>query len=116
MGNSVLERDVFSKRSCGEYKRKTEDFVIIPLSQDRIASLPDGEWVVRAIAISENRTLLVCPASYGIQGVRYRWIEVPLGGKTEFHERVERPGDVFSKAPVEVRIAAFTKTQQTIRV
>lgn len=115
MGNSLRERDVFFRRTGKEYQRKREVFVITPLPIDEYVVFND-QLVIRAIAESEERILHVGFPDYDIDGIRYRWIEIPRDGEKKFHQRIERPDDVFSKAPVEVRIAAFTKTPQTIRV
>lgn len=106
MGNRTIEQGVFARM---------EEFVIRPLPPEECVAI-DHQLVIRAIAESEERTLRVGFASYGIDGVRYRWIEETREGGVTRHEQLERPDDVFSKAPPEVRIAAHTTAPQTIRV
>lgn len=115
MGSSIAEKGVFARRVGVEYKKRKVEFVIKPLPPEECVVF-EGQFVRRAIVEIEGRTLHVGSASYGIDGVRYRWMEQTQEGEMIDYNQVEQPGNVFSRVPIEVKIAASTTVPQTIRI
>ncbi len=117
MGNSKIERGVVITKIGKECRSQGEEFVIIPLSSEKQVLGVDGFMII-AIARSDRRELQVGPAIYDPDGdgIRYRWTDWSPAEKKRSYDIVERRDNVFSRVPMEVKIAASTTVPQRIRV